>query len=597
MVEIMKIAIAQLNPIVGDAYGNIAKATQTLKKFGNEADLIVFPELLTVGYPPRDLLYRKDLIDKNLAARDMLIKATEAMPAAVVFGFVAPNPTDGGKPLFNAACVASGGKQINERHKTLLPTYDVFEEDIYFEPGSQQDFKVFDLKGVPTGVIICEEAWNQDAFWPEHLYPFDPVEEIVKAGAKQIIVINASPYRRGVPELRRKMISAHAKKHGVGICYVNQVGYNDDVGFDGNSFAVNESGEIIAHVQAFTESVFLYDTADKPIPELIYEADWQNEMIQALVLGIRDYFEKQGISGPAIIGLSGGIDSALVAFLAHQALGKERVITVGMPSEYSSQGSITDAAQLAERLGIKWVLQSIRGMHDAARDACDNIFEKLDGKSSEDLEKRDETNQVIYCREISRKLPGNATDENLQARSRGELLMALANRYNGLVLSTGNKSEMAVGYCTLYGDMCGGLAVISDVYKTWVFDICRYINDYYRAEIIPWNTINKPPSAELRPEQKDSDSLPPYELLDDVVVRYVERGMSPDEIIKDLVTEDRAMKYLRDTNRTMDSDIIRVCRLTCRSQFKRIQAPTGLKVTARLFKMGYRLPIVHRLCP
>lgn len=591
---LMKIALAQINTVVGDVSGNVEKAVLTLKKFGDQADLIVLPELLTVGYPTRDLLYRKDLISSNIDAADILIRATKETRAAVVFGCAQPNIVDGGKPLFNAAFAAAGGQKVNERHKSLLPTYDVFEEDIYFEPGTKDDFKVFSINGTNVGVIICEEAWNQSEFWPKHLYPFDPVAEIVKAGAQQIVVINSSPYRRGIPQLRRQMIAAHAKRHGVGIAYVNQVGYNDDVGFDGNSFAVNGGGEMIAHVQSFTEDAILFDTFDRPIPEITYEIDWQHEIIQALILGIRDYFGKQGINGPALIGLSGGIDSALVAFLATQALGKERVVGIGMPSQFSSRGSVSDAEQIAKKLGIHFAVQPIVVAHSDMRRAVDCMNHYLTGGKPDGS---GPPAPELFGRKIVMCEDSGVTDENLQARIRGTYLMALANYYNGLVLSTGNKSEMAVGYCTLYGDMCGGLAVISDVYKTWVFDICRYINEMHRAEIIPWNTINKPPSAELRKDQKDSDSLPPYELLDEVVVRYVEQGKHPQEIIDDLVTEDRAMAYLGTHNRTIQDDIVRVCRMICRAQFKRIQSPTGLKVTARLFKMGYRLPIVHKLCP
>lgn len=574
----MKIALAQINTIVGDVSGNLKLAKDFIEQAEKQgSDLILFPELLTTGYPPKDLLFREDLIDLNLEAKDELVKLTENISATIIFGYVERTNKNGCKPLYNAACVASGGKVIQTRFKTLLPTYDVFEEYRYFEPGPKV-FEPFEIKGRKVGVIICEETWNND-YWVNNLYDIDPVAEMVKAGATDIACINSSPYRIGIPETRRKMIAKLCIKHDVTFSYVNQIGYNDEVGFDGNSFVLNKAGKVIAFGLPFYQEIVYADTVNgQAVSESSYQFDWQLVAINALTTGIKDYCGKIGIKGPAIIGLSGGIDSALVAYLATVALGKDQVIGVGMPSEFSSEGSVTDAEMIAKKLGIRFLLEPIKSQHNEFRNAVDSM-----------LMQNGESTMVPSCSE------SGVTDENLQARIRGMLLMALANYYNGIVLSTGNKSEMAVGYCTLYGDMCGGLASISDLYKTQIFDICKYINTTLKDEIIPWNTINKPPSAELRKDQKDSDSLPPYETLDAILFKYVDEAKSPKQIAKEMLTLDAEIKYEKATGRNLKNDIVWTCNAVIRNEFKRKQSPTGLKVSQKLFKYGWTQPIVHKL--
>lgn len=581
----MKIGIIQMNPIVGDISGNISKIMQAAKSM-TEADLIVAPELSIIGYPPRDLLNRSDFVEANVKAATALVEFTKSIPSALAFGFAIPRVMDG-KSNYNAVLVAKNGEILTQRAKTLLPTYDVFEEAIYFEPGdstSPLNFEVVEIAGTKVGFVICEEAWNDRDFWAKRLYNHDPVETMCKNGAEYIVSLNASPYRQGVLETRHKMVAEHCRSNNVGFAYINMVGYNDDVGFDGNSFLMNRNGDIVFHAIGFDEHFEIANTEAAPLPShIIGEESWEEEVVKALILGIRDYFGKLNIQGPAIIGLSGGIDSALVAYLASQALPairpkSSRVIGIGMPSEFSSEGSVYDANTIARTLGIRFAVEPIRTQHDAMRVAVDDINEQLYSPLGTYAE----------CKE------SGVTDENLQARIRGAYLMAIANFHNGIVLSTGNKSEMAVGYCTLYGDMCGGLAVISDVCKTDVYSICRWINKNHRQEIIPWATINKKPSAELRADQHDQQSLPPYELLDATMKLYVEDYRSPEQIIQELVTEEKAIAYLRDHNRMMDADIIKVCKLIRNNQFKRVQSPTGLKVTSKLFKMGYRMPIVHR---
>lgn len=588
----MNIGIVQLNTIIADIDGNMLKAKKAVEQsVCGGAEIVVLSELFITGYPPRDLIHRKDLIDANVRAVDDFIRWSEELKTTIVFGYVEPNPTDGQKDYFNTVLTVSNGKVVNKRRKTLLPTYDVFSEDRYFEAGNHNtEFVPFELNGVKIGVINCEEGWNDADFWKERLYSFDPVTELVANGAQYIVWTNASPYRIGIDELRTKMAEAHCKRHNIGLVYVNQVGYNDDIGFDGSSFAMNKRGEIIHQSLPFREDVVVFGTDAMAIPEKVLEMPWQHKVMLALQTGIRDYFNKLGIKGPAIIGLSGGIDSAIVAFLAATALGPDRVIGVGMPSRFSSDGSVTDAEKIAKKLGIHFVVQPIKEQHDSVRTALDGINTALINRHL-----ANERTEFFGRKNFVKVADSGVTDENIQARLRGIYLMGISNFYNGIVLSTGNKSEMAVGYCTMYGDMCGGLSVISDLLKTKVFDLCRWINEAMRDEIIPFATIDKPPSAELRANQKDQDSLPPYPILDEIITKLVEEAKATDQIIKEMVTYDRSMKYKGETDRDLEGDIVWVCQKTMMNEFKRKQAPTGLKLTNKSFRFGLEWPIVHKL--
>jgi len=442
----MNIGIVQLNTIIGDVENNVKRGLESIKQLASGgADIVVLPELFITGYPPRDLLHRKDLITANLEGVQKLIDASKTYGVTIVSGFVANN-FHLGKPFFNSVLVAQGGQAkrtpLSEgfefRQKILLPTYDVFVEDRYFEPG-RREFPVVDIKGVKVGIIICEEAWNDPSFWKNCLYDVDPVAEYATNGAKYIISINASPYRMGVVDQRHNMIAAHCRTHNIGFCYVNQVGYNDDVGFDGNSFAMNESGKIIFHAAAWDEDVIIFNTDAKPIPISAYEVEWEKEVLSAVTTGVKDYWNKLGIKGPAIIGLSGGIDSALVAAIAVGALGAKNVIGVGMPSEFSSYGSVSDAEKIAKTLDIHFALMSIKTAHHNIRFALDNINRQLITPFTQFL--------TLFGSRMESLENSGVPDENIQARIRGIYLMGLANYYNGIVLSTGNKSEMAVGYC------------------------------------------------------------------------------------------------------------------------------------------------------
>lgn len=578
----MKIATVQLDYIIADVLPNAEKAIQAIRSVQHSnPDIVVLTEMLTTGYPPKDLLYRKDLIDLNLQARDKIVALTSEIKSAVVFGYVENNPVKGGKPYLNSGCIAKDGKIIKLRRKTLLPTYDVFAEDRYFEPLiSPGEFDPVEIAGRKVALLICEETWNAD----KSLYSHDPVEESVKAGADYLVVINASPYRRGVVDQRHALMSNHCITHRVEAVYVNQVGFNDNVGFDGDSFAMNTSGQIVFHAPMWREDISIFDTDSTEVPEIAWEREWQEEVICGLTVGIRDYFDKNGIKGPAIVCNSGGIDSALVLYLAIRAMGFGRVISIAMPSEFSSEHSLTDAKKLADGMGVQHLVIPIKSIHHQMRKRIDigntdlrvgtwDIF-GVENKPTED---------------------SGVTDENIQARIRGMIGMAYANRFSGLVLSTGNKSEMATGYCTMYGDMCGGLAVISDLFKTDIYKLCPWINETYKEEIIPKNTINKAPSAELRPGQFDQQSLPPYELVDDVLRRYVEQHISPRDIKEELITDQAIMEYLSKTGRMLEKDIEKVILLTINSEYKRQQAPTGLKMSNKLFKCGWDMPIAHRL--
>ncbi len=552
----MKIALAQINPTIGDFGGNTAKMRTFYERAAElGAELVMFPELATSGYPPADLLEKDSFLARAAAALDEVATWTagEGKPAVLVGSPLKSEAVDG-KRARNVAALIDGGAIRFMQQKMLLPFYDVFDEQRYFEPAEAQALVL--VKGKPVAITVCEDAWNDKAFWPRRQYAVDPVDELMRqwamlpphiGGERVILNISASPYWFGKEKLRREMLVALALRHRAAVVLVNQVGANDSLIFDGASFAVGPDGRVIAQAASFREDLVVFETTGASEVEAVAPAHAVAEMWDALVLGTRDYVRKCGFS-KALIGLSGGIDSALVAAIAVEALGAENVAGVGMPSEFSSEGSVSDAEALAKNLGIKFSLLPVRG-----------IFDTFTGVLAEDF-------------------AGTAfglAEENLQPRIRGTLLMALSNKTGALVLTTGNKSEMAVGYCTLYGDMVGALAVIGDVYKTEVYALSRYANR--EREVIPEATLTKPPSAELRPGQKDTDSLPPYEVLDPILKAYVEEYCSVDEIAG-------AQK--------VDAGLVRsVIKLVERSEYKRQQAAPVLKVSRKSFGMGRRFPI------
>ncbi|MGQ9898584.1 MAG: NAD+ synthase [Acidobacteriota bacterium] len=541
----MKIALAQINTTVGAFVSNAAKVRQyALRAASQGAQLVVFPELTIPGYPPLDLLDRPAFVARNLAALDDLVRFSATVDAALLVGFVAENPDDLGKPLYNAVALLEGGELRAIRYKTLLPTYDVFDEARHFEPAERRE--IICWNGYELGVCICEDAWNSREFWDAHLYEVDPVRELAEQGARVIINVSASPFHRGKGALRQAMLAHHAGTLKLPVVFVNQVGGNDSLVFDGRSLVLDAQGELVLEAHAFQEDLRIIDLANLPAPITPHVADEIADICDALVLGIRDYLGKCGFRR-AVVGLSGGIDSAVTAALAVQALGSDNVTGVAMPSQYSSTHSLEDAAELARNLGIAFHVVPIETAVAAMRQTLTADFGFT---------------------------PQGVTEENLQARLRGLTLMAFSNHFGALVLTTGNKSELAVGYCTLYGDMCGGLAVLSDVPKTDVYRLADYINR--RQVIIPARTITKPPSAELRPNQTDQDTLPPYDLLDGILERYVERYQSVDEIV--------AEGFERAT-------VEHVVKLINRSEYKRQQAALGIKVTPKAFGRGRRVPI------
>jgi len=542
----MKIALAQINTTIGDFEGNTEKIFQFIDAARQKTcDLVIFPELAIPGYPPTDYIDKPDFIRSNLEKLDLIAKASHSI--GIIIGYLDLNHHQGGKPFYNAAALIHDGKIMGRTYKTLLPFYDVFDETRYFQPGKTNEVSHF--SGKRLGITICEDIWNDKAFFHEHLYSEDPVESLVKQGLDLLINISGSPFYVGKRDLRINILANLARKYQIPVAYVNLVGGNDSLLFDGGSMVIDPQGKIQALAKECEEDLIIFDEETNQ-GDIRSSIRTDEELIfKALCMGTRDYVSKCGFKHVAL-GLSGGIDSSLVACIAAQALGKENVLGVAMPSLYSSPASLEDAQLLAQRLGINF--RSI---------PISDIFQ-------------------IYLKELQpsfAQYESDTTEENLQARIRGNLLMALANKFNALVLTTGNKSEMAVGYCTLYGDMCGALAVISDVPKTMVYNLARYLNR--AAEVIPDRVITRPPSAELKPDQTDQDTLPPYDVLDDILTEYVEKNRS----IADIIKKGHDPKIVQ--------DIIRRIHL---NEYKRKQAPPGLKITTKAFGVGRRYPIAHR---
>lgn len=578
----MKIAIAQLNPTIGDLRGNAQQIlTMAQQAAAQGARLLLTPELSLCGYPPRDLLMQPAFVAEMATT---LAQLAQEIPAqlAVLVGSVVPNqqaPYTGGKPLFNSTALLHNGRVEQLFHKRLLPTYDVFDDDRYFEPGSESSH--FTLEGVRVGVTICEDLWNDENFWGKRNYVIDPLAELADQGVDLIVNLSGSPYSVSKQQLREAMLRQATQTYGQPILYANQVGGNDDLIFDGSSVGFNRRGEMVCRAKPFEVDLALVEfnpeTHDLEVGSIAPAPETEDaEIWCALVLGVRDYIRKCGFS-KVVLGLSGGVDSALVAAIASAAVGAENVLGVLMPSPYSSDHSVKDALELAKNLGIQTQILPIGDLMQA----YDQTFVDLFAGTEFGL-----------------------AEENIQSRIRGNLLMAISNKFGHLLISTGNKSEMAVGYCTLYGDMNGGLAAIVDLPKTRVYSVCRWLNDSTNVDslsgravhpvsssfqiangnspLIPDSILTKAPSAELKPGQVDQDSLPPYEILDDILCQFITQHKSPSEIIRsghEPVTVERVIK------------------LVSRAEFKRKQAPPGLKITDRAFGTGWRMPIASRWLP
>jgi NAD+ synthase (glutamine-hydrolysing) len=543
----VKIALGQINPTVGDFSGNADKIIQFSERArAAGAGLILFPELAICGYPPRDLVERPSFVARNRSTAEQIASRTKGI--AVICGLVTPAHAESGKTVMNSAALLRDGRIEFIQSKMLLPTYDVFDEMRNFAPARSQ--QLFGFCGNQMALTICEDAWNDKNFWTRRLYGIDPIEELLRAGGNFVLNISASPFWMGKRELRRDMLATIAKNRNVPVAMVNQVGGNDSLIFDGSSLVINSDGKVIAQGKSFEEDLVFFDSTTLTGEMHAQIAGEDASAYEALVLGTRDYVHKCGFAR-AIIGLSGGIDSALTACIAVDALGAENVVGVGMPGPYSSPGSIDDARSLAANLRIRFELLSIREIYQAAVSTLAPVFSGM----AQDV-----------------------TEENIQSRARGLLLMSLSNKFGALVLSTGNKSELAVGYCTLYGDMVGGLAVISDVPKTLVYRLSAYVNS--RRPVIPEATIEKPPSAELRPNQKDSDSLPPYDILDKILEDYIEDSHSAEQIVADHHFDPAVVQ--------------RVISMIARSEYKRQQAAPGLKISPKAFGYGRRFPIAAK---
>jgi NAD+ synthase (glutamine-hydrolysing) len=571
----MKIAVAQINPTIGDLANNAKKILAVANNAAKKGvRLLLTPELSLCGYPPRDLLLYSGFVESMQKQLEAIAQQLPKGMAALV-GTVEANPSatsKGQKPLFNSMALLDEGKVQHIFHKRLLPSYDVFDEDRYFQSGYETNYFILsnqntvasdfddsfsEESSLKIGVTICEDLWNDEQFWGKRNYEVNPIEDLAYLGVDVVVNLSASPYSVGKQKLREAILHHAATRYKLPIIYVNQVGANDDLIFDGNSVVFNRKGEIVSHAKGFESDLVVVEfdpiqqnlSALTPANKKAGNLDENEEIFAALVLGVRDYAHKCGFS-QVILGLSGGIDSSLVAVIATKAMGADRVLGVLMPSPYSSDHSITDAVALAKNLGIRYEQFPIQ----EAMSAYDQILAPLFTGTEFGI-----------------------AEENIQSRIRGNLLMAIANKFGYLLLSTGNKSEMAVGYCTLYGDMNGGLAVIADVPKTCVYSLCRWLNRH--QEIIPNHVINKPPSAELKPGQLDQDSLPPYEILDDILDRLICQHQSESKIIQS----------------GHQAEIVhQVIKLVARAEFKRRQAPPGLKITDRAFGTGWRMPIASR---
>jgi NAD+ synthase (glutamine-hydrolysing) len=561
----MKLALAQINPTVGDIAGNGRRILEFIGRAeAAGAHTVVFPELCLVGYPPKDLLLKPKFIDDNLRAIEQIARSVNSIHA--IIGFAQRNPGPVGRPLHNAVAVLHAGRIISQHFKTLLPSYDVFDETRYFEPGpADQRNQLVRIGEIPVGLSICEDLWNDERLISRRLYHQNPIADLHAAGAQLMINSSASPFVVGKHDFRLQLFAAQARQFGRPLIYVNQVGGNDELVFDGNSAVFDAQGNLIAQAKDFEEDLLILElprgpkllTTDHELLTPTQHSSGIESIHKALVLGLRDYLRKCGFRS-AVLGLSGGIDSAVTCAVAVAALGADKVVGVAMPSRFSSDHSIADAKALAQNLGIEFHIVPLEPMHAAYESTLYPHFTQHSALSTQDSE--------------------NLTDQNVQARIRGGILMAFSNRFGHLLLTTGNKSEVSVGYCTLYGDMCGGLAVISDVPKTTIYEMAEFINRQAGRDLIPRNSISKPPSAELRPNQTDQDSLPPYDLLDAILFRYVEEEKSAAEIVKegfDVAT------------------VLRVIRLCDRSEYKRRQAAPGLKVTSRAFGFGRRMPIAQ----
>lgn len=541
----MRVAVAQTNPIVGDLEGNTHKILQFIDRARQHSpDIVLFPELSICGYPPEDLLLHHDFIDKMKECLDRIVKASHKL--MVIVGLVRRNPSSWENPLFNSAAVILDGKLLGYYDKMLLPTYDVFDERRYFEPGT--GVKTWDLHGKKIGLIICEDIWQHSGLTGTTRYARDPILEMIPHKPDLLLNISGSPYNFEKPDVRARVCTKAAKTLNCPVILCAQVGANDELVFDGYSVCIDEKGNLRSLAKGFEEDLMIVDL-NAPVCTVPFNYDPTADLYQALVLGVRDYFHKQGFKR-GCFGLSGGIDSALVACIAAEALGKENILAVGMPSHFSSEGSVRDSEQLARNLNIKFEVIPIEGIF---KDYLQLLNPHFAGK------------------------PFDVTEENLQARIRGMILMALSNKLDYLVMSTGNKSEMGMGFCTLYGDMAGGLGVISDVLKTQVYDLCRWINR--EKEIIPSAIIEKPPSAELRANQKDIDSLPEYWIVDAVLKSYVEDYLSAEEISKKF---DIPLPQVLDLIRRLH-----------KAEYKRRQAPPGIRVSRKAFRTGRRFPIVQ----
>jgi NAD+ synthetase len=551
----MNIRLQQLNPTIGDIRGNVSLIKEAVSQAGDdEIDLLVLPELVVCGYPPMDLLERRAFLERVYEANKKIAEFVKE--TAVLFGTATQNTSEFGRKCFNSALFVKHGKVLAEVHKTLLPTYDVYDELRYFEPN--RTFECIEFKDRKLGITVCEDIWHNFEL-PYLSYEIDPAEKLVELGAEAIFNVSASPYTKNKPDGRLRMLQRHARNLEVPIFYSNQVGGNTELISDGDSMAIDSRAGVVARAPLF-EVGFVdlewnpdEDSVCKTSPGSNELPSKTEQMFRGLVLGLRDYLRKTGVSDKVVVGISGGIDSALVTCIAVEALGKDKVVGITMPSEFSSEGSVNDSQKLADNLGIKLYRSKIKDIYEQFRDTLSPLFENT---------------------------AFGVAEENIQTRIRGILLMAYSNKFGNMLLNTGNKSELATGYCTLYGDMTGGLGIISDLYKTQVYEMVHWLNnEYFKQEVVPVEILSKPPSAELRPGQKDTDKLPDYEILDPILKAYIEEQLSVDEI----------------ANRGFDLSMVeRVTTMVDQSEYKRFQAVPGLKLSDKAFGTGRRWPIVQR---